>query len=305
MPRAPFSQLLAAADLANATRVVVHHEAFDKPVCAIKVNNGNCVRYWHVLRAAYPTSGYWPLIVTYIPNGEPPPWEQLVEEETDQLFSRFFFEEEAEHRGKGCKSPEPRKIIEASRDAEVHYALEAAQLGFNIELPGDVQFRLDRLVEEYGQAPSVQDTIARVEESEATPWVAIEQAIFAWELAQGKLKKPRHPPYWYEPREPLALLLLPIADGFDALAHIHWWGSFTLGTPATMALMRSWNRDHGAELMCHYGTVLQLHVPQPLTDPLAAFNVAAAMETICMQGSASESAWEMLGAGHWHLHNRP
>ena len=304
MPNEAFSRLLASTAFPKARHIVLQHEAFDRPLCAVQVDHGNSVHMWKDLRREFSTSGYWPLVVSYIGSGSAS-WDETVLRETKDQFSRFYFEEESQAGRKGAKTPDPRAILDASVNTEFTYALEAKQLEDTADLQDEMNWRLERLVEAYGAVPDRDDLIRQVEASVHPQRHALEQGIFEWELQRGEHRREPRAPFWYEPEDPLALLLLPIADGFDALAHIHWWGSFALGTPATIALMRSWNSRHGAELMCHYGTVLQLHVAQPIADPREAFEVAAAMEVICMQESPSETAWDLLGARHWHLHNRP
>lgn len=204
----------------------------------------------------------------------------------------------------GASSPEPEAIIAAAAFQNPDLALREYQRSIHISPKEEADWQLEELQRIYGRAPDL-NRLLNHGETEIPSWIAVQQAAFQWELEHGLQPGEMPPPFWYEPAEPIALLLLPIESGADALAYIHWWGSSTIGTPSVIALLRSWQHMFGAEIMCHYGTVLQLHVGLPLTSPLDAFSVASQLETICMNNSIRESAWRLLGASHWHLHNRP
>ena len=66
---------------------------------------------------------------------------------------------------------------------------------------------------------------------------------------------------WYEPiNQTLALLLLPVQNSWEILAYIHWYGAGYLGSDQVMAMLKYWHEQYEIELVCHYGTMLQLTV---------------------------------------------
>ncbi len=169
----------------------------------------------------------------------------------------------------------------------------------------DIDWELERLERLYGQAPAREELELSLLDESTPAWVSYQRAAFDWERRNG-LKPPSYPPVaWYEPNEPMALLLLPVANPAHVLAHLHWWGSSTLGSPAIIALLRRWQRDFGAELVCHFGTMLEFFVERPPRDQDQAFALAMELEVIAPSGSIGELAWHLTEADRWFVHNRP
>jgi hypothetical protein len=277
---------------------------FTQLVHAVEVDNESAIPLWHALRAQFSTSGYWPLIVCYWCAPQPN-WETLVRSETENLMSRFYFDEEVQRGLMGMSSAAANDIVRKSKEVDPLQALDACQRQSDFDPNRDAAWQIENLAREYGVAPAADTLCQQLTASAEAPSVAFQRAMFEWELSQGLRPREVREPYRYQPTEPQALLLLPIEDGFDALAHIHWFGSHTIGTPSVIALLRQWHAKYGVELMCHYGTMLELNVTRPISEPREAFAAAAQLETICMQESAREAAWQLLGASHWHMHNRP
>jgi hypothetical protein len=80
---------------------------------------------------------------------------------------------------------------------------------------------------------------------------------------------------WYDPGSPQrTILLLPTPNAWETLAYINWYGSDQDGTPVAMAFLKEWQELYQADLVHHYGTILQFLVHQPPTQPEDAFELA-------------------------------
>ncbi len=118
---------------------------------------------------------------------------------------------------------------------------------------------------------------------------------------------------WYVPSaQPVALVLLPDPVSEHALAHVHWFAAHSgLPTHEVIALLRDWRERHDAELVAHWGTMLQLVVGRPPATldesrPLARAQELIARDTTFLAGVSSEHhARALVGRDRWFLHSRP
>lgn len=117
---------------------------------------------------------------------------------------------------------------------------------------------------------------------------------------------------WFTPPGlPLALLFLPTASGSDALAYVHYYGATARDSANFVAILRRWRAHWGAELVAHYGTVLQFVVERPPRSFQAAYSLAreqivVAPCTTALQGiSVKAHAAALVGRATWFLHERP
>jgi hypothetical protein len=117
---------------------------------------------------------------------------------------------------------------------------------------------------------------------------------------------------WYEPiNQPLALLLLPVKNSWEILAYIHWYGASYLGSDQVMAMLKYWHRKYEIELVCHYGTMLQLTAKNKPKTCKEALQLAIEQEiiapctTILPGISVMDHACCLLKSDSWFLHERP
>ena len=70
---------------------------------------------------------------------------------------------------------------------------------------------------------------------------------------------------WPDPPGPPAVILLPVANGWDSLVHFDLGpAGGALGSVGKLiAVLRSWHDRYGAELVANWGTVLQFVVARP------------------------------------------
>ena len=295
-------ELLRHARLPQADHVTLSSPRFARPLHVVAIDHAQARSAWVGLRARFEQTGYWPLIVSYITNGAPGSWREVVGSETDDLFNRFEFEMEVEI-GR-LDDPDPAAVLRASRLDDPQRAIAERVGRFHFDRVEEVSWIVEVLQQQFGAAPAENELLQALDREPRPSRHAVERVAFDWLLRHGGLKKTTDP-FWYEPTTPMAMLLLPIAAPEDALAYIHWYGAGSIGSGNVIALLRQWREKDGAELMCHYGTVLQLHVARPVQSAQRAFEIAGDLEVICMQENAIESAAAILGSTHWHLHNRP
>lgn len=117
---------------------------------------------------------------------------------------------------------------------------------------------------------------------------------------------------WYEPiNQPLALLLLPVKNSWEILAYLHWFGAESLGSDQVMAMLKYWHDKYHIELVCHYGTMLQLTVKNKPKTCQEALQLAIEQEIIApcttmLPGvSLEDHACVLLKSDTWFLHERP
>lgn len=297
--------LLSRTSYPRAEHVSIGNEYFSSLIHAIRVDHSNARTMWSQLRTQFAESGYWPLVVSYIVNGAPGSWQQVVQSETGQLFSRFYFEEEVAAKLPGMRSVDPKDIVASANSSDPVREIQRFQQRSYGTAAENAGWICDSVGRTFGVAPRPEQLLRRLSEKSTSPGADLQGLAFDWLQSEGPGLSKTHEPFWYEPKDTLAILLLPISSPSDALAFVHWWGCHTIGTPSVICLLRDWQRQYGAELMCHYGTVLQLSVTTPITSPSDAFHVASQLESICMQHGFVESASGLLGATHWHMHNRP
>lgn len=117
---------------------------------------------------------------------------------------------------------------------------------------------------------------------------------------------------WFDPSpQAVVIVLLPITSGAESLAYLHWYAAETVGSEALIAVLKDWEQAYGAELVAHFGTMLQFVVsrpPQTLDQAfaLAAQQYAVAPCTLALPGvSLREHVRALMHTDKWFLHERP
>ncbi|MGH9225887.1 MAG: DUF4253 domain-containing protein [Acidimicrobiales bacterium] len=118
---------------------------------------------------------------------------------------------------------------------------------------------------------------------------------------------------WPDPPGPPAVLLLPVANGWDTLVHfdLHPSGGALGSVGRLIAVVRSWHERFGAELVANWGTALQFAVARPPTTfdeawPLALEQVAVAPGTTGLPAVLlRHHAQALVGRRTWLLHQSP
>jgi hypothetical protein len=170
-----------------------------------------------------------------------------------------------------------------------------------------IPFELEDTTSRCGSAPSR----AELERLKVSTDHDLERVLLEFELANGASINPedsRHA--WFQP-DYAALLLLPTRDSSESLAYLNWFGTSDFGSEHYIALLRSWQERFGAELVAHYGTMLQFLVSRPPTRledawPLACEHDLAGGSTLGPPGiKVRDYARALIGWDRWFLHDRP
>ena len=121
--------------------------------------------------------------------------------------------------------------------------------------------------------------------------------------------------YWFEPSEdqPTAMMFLPTPAPWASVAFESWYAEDDPQTGAAqlVALLKRWHDAYGAELVAHWGTMLQFHVERPPRDieqarALAREQLLVAPCTALLPGTHPEMhAAALMRSNSWFLHERP
>lgn len=282
------------------------HRAF-----AIAVPLGQDLAAWSLMRSHLTVTHRYPVLV--LPwVSSPGGWEQQVLE--NDFFSRFFYQEEPFQSTPPLTAPEaiaacasqvnlddflrqPPTLGDSTLDLEIEYALAATQ-------------------QQFGCSPPLSDVKALVQSGVITSPMALERWLFEWELQTADFQRAIAPPDisyldWYSPHCPTVLMLLPTVNGWESLAYLHWYGASNVGSAIAIGFLQRWYERYHAELVCHYGTMLQFQVGRPPTIPRTAFELAweqyaLAPCTLQLPGIAlRDHARSVRSLHHWFLHERP
>jgi hypothetical protein len=271
---------------------------------AIAVTSENAIEAWKLLRSHLDRTQRYPVVTTCW-SGFGETWEQRMKDE--DLFSRFYFDEEYPE----VLSPEAiiAKADSYSKADLDRYLSSQAQI-YTYDLEQQLLSALENTKESFGFAPSVSEI---KELAKISTILDIEHCLSNWEyeLEQSKNSKPTlYLEYqdWFEPRnQVLALVLLPNPHSWNALAYLSWFG----GSKNAIYLIKQWYQKFGAELVCHYGTMLQFFVKCPPPDRQIAFDlawqhIALAQCTTALPGvSIRDHARALLELDRWFIHERP
>lgn len=256
---------------------------------------------WKTARTLVSRTGRWPIIST-LWNAKQG-FVQRVEDE--DIFSRFYFEE-APNSG----DVRPASIIERSHgvDASVFAATLRADFDAWVTdgMPANeiLAYQIEQTRRVFGVAPEPSDYAAETSVSE----LSVEKWLFDWESANAPAQNARQwrvP--WFTPENAL-ILFLPTASSWESLAYLNWFGTSDFGTEKYIALGKYWEKEFGAELVCHYGTMLQCLVSNPPQAPLLAYDLA--LQHVSAGRSTSGGAIRhysrgLVGSDRWFLHDRP
>jgi hypothetical protein len=117
---------------------------------------------------------------------------------------------------------------------------------------------------------------------------------------------------WFTPTGATFLLFLPTPGGFEAPAYLSFYGmDGPAGSARLIALLRDWKRQFGAELVAHWGTMLQFIVERPPADADEAWDIAWQHDVIAnsLLGQSGveirHHAAMLMRERRWFLHERP
>jgi hypothetical protein len=276
--------------------------AIDQSAFVIDIAPSDRLIAWTVLRAQIGQTGRYPLATaTWGGDGD--------------FFSRWWYEQEKYPDLPGDVSP--RTILASLGVADSVGFLAARERQISEDIPGYIDQECDRTRRRFGSDPPADHMKALAEQGVIRSYIDIERWLFQWErstLGDAIALPPEYTGYldWFEPAEsPAVIVLLPCLESWQTLAYCHWYGALLSGTATAMQLLEQWQREYQAELVCHYGTMLQFQVGRPPSTPEQAFQLAweqTAMAecTIIPAGiSLRDHARSLLALDRWFLFERP
>ena len=144
----------------------------------------------------------------------------------------------------------------------------------------------------------------------------IDRWMLDWQTQHGaRYLGDTDPAPWFEPDgDDCFLLFLPTPNGEESLAYIHFWSEEAVpgATPEVLiAMLRSWRENHGADLVAHWGTMLQFVVTRPPTSMDDARSLAwehyrvAPCTTLLPGQEVRDYARSLVSTDRWFLHERP
>mgnify|MGYP002279999387 FL=1 len=280
---------------------------------AIEVNLANAITAWQTLHSLMKTTERYPVIVAdFEERGN---WSKAVERSKDEIFSRFPYDYECPE----SEENSPRSIINRAESLELAEVLQSypeETYSSQEELQEEIERELSITEENYAIAPRVSEVMKALENKSPT-LTEIERFLFHWENDHVEAEKLQDNVFldyldWYEPMSRMGILLLPIQNSWETLAYLSFFGAEGRGeAEKAMTVLKSWQQRFGAELVAHYGTMLEFIVQRVPTDAEAAFQLAweqsaIAPCTVILPGvSLREHARALLQSQRWFLHERP
>lgn len=267
---------------------------------AIEIPIENIEKNWKLVNKLLKSSNMTPVISSYWSDCKN--FKKTVMEE--DIFSRFYFDEAPKA---GCVNP--KEIIKRSESVDVDSFLK------NLLNEENKYSALEDLFDdllEYELDQSLYFTNNKVTKADIPKELTTRYDLDLWlmkkELLNGGLGIREHGRVSLYNPDNAYILILPIESTWEALAYINWFGTSDYGSEYYIALGKRWEKEYGAELYCHYGTMLQCVVERPPTDPLLAWELACCHDLIAsctFSHSVRYYANGLVDNGYWFLHERP
>ncbi len=290
--------------LEKSRLAVLEISGLDSEILAISIApESNLLECWQLMREKLALTQRWPVIVCGWDGGN---WINSISFE----FSRHVFNNES-----------TQSLINRAEqlDVEAFFHQQANtrdEWWTPITINQTIESELELTRNQFGAAPSQQQLQSYLDSQRGDPQLAIESYLFNWELQyfpqQAISSVPNDYWDWYQPENQfLALALLPTQESWQTLVYLHWYAAETIGSDLAAAILKSWQSRYGAEIVAHYGTMLQLLSQKRPIQPQLAFQLAwqqytIAPCTLALPGvSLRDHARALLHQSKWFLHERP
>jgi len=301
-------ELLSGTFLSEADMIQLDIPMTQSVALAIAVNLENSLAAWYLLKDLMPQTQRYPVITAcWGSNGGN--WQKTVNDE--DFFSRFYFGEEYPNLDLS-----PEAIIARANSIssqELDNFLDESDRFNTYNLEEQIFTELANTSSIFGIAPLISELQAIVRSGQISTIVDIEKYLFDWELqhiADIPALSHQETTYldWYQPNgQTMALILLPTPHSWETLAYLSWYGGSKMAIP----LLQKWHQFYEADLVCHYGTMLQLLVGKRPSTPQEAFKLAseqvllAPCTTLLSGVSIRDHARSLLKINRWFIHERP
>lgn len=292
---AVLTELLAQTKFASRTWETVPVLDSDETVLVASCCEGEAREFWATLRDLVQKTGRWPVV------------SEASSVDLEDLFSRFYFEEEP-----SAEDISPRGVAAHARTLSAVDTLVALDDESEIEWSELVDYELSATEQACGEVPAPEVVAGACLDGKplASSW-DLDRWLLAWELEQGASieQLAQRQDGFSEPS--MIILLLPTSNSWEALGYLHWYGAGTVGSPACMALGYSWQKRWGAEIYAHFGTMFECVVSTPPKTLEEAWPLAREQHLLAPYSlHASGLPTRHLAAGlvnhdHWFFHERP
>jgi hypothetical protein len=312
--------LLENTILADAKVITIDIPESGDRAFAIQINPENGIEAWNLLRSLLDITKCYPVIIEGV---EFPPTDYEDRMQNKDLFPRWWYEQEV--NGREDKAVDIKSIISRSKTFDVDKCIEDDDDYFweQFEDEERAEFLMGEITcikERYGIAPTLDQLQLIVTGDGEHEALNLEKWLFEWEIDHNPLDQvvaltdkirqgdwfdhfPKHSRH-------IALLLLPTEYGWETLAYLHWYGSGSITSGGAIAFLKRWYENYQAELICHWGTIIDLKVPKLPQTIQEAFNLAIehntfSSYTVSNHGFIREYARELMLRYHWSFHERP
>lgn len=278
-------------------------------VVAVSCSGGEVRSVWTAARSVLATTGRWPVVVASSAGAE-------VDSGDEVVFSRVGYEPPGGpghlelFGGQALADTAPEAVIARARTLTVEAAMRSLRRTEAMYCEPAAEYLASHLQHtrlSLGAAPSAEDVLAGVGRG-ATVEV-MERWLYDWELARfGRAASPWPGPVTttFAPTGPCAVLFLPTPDSWNAVAYLSYFGAWRAGHEELSALMREWHRRYGAELVAHWGTMLEFTVDRPPVDADAwELGTQISLVAQSLQQPIRHIAADLLTTHSWFLHERP
>lgn len=205
-----------------------------------------------------------------------------------------------------------QELIAGAGELALDECLQALSERYGESIEECLEADLAALEDRYGTAPSIADVLASLpDEANA---IDIARHLYDWLVAQGMTPSADCSHLqWYQPsgNDVCTIVLLPTMTSSEAPAFLHWYGAEAAGSEVVIAALERWRRRYGAELVAHFGTMLQLTCakrPASIDEALqlAHEQYLIAQCTLALPGvSLLDHALALMATDRWFLHERP
>ena len=305
-------ELLATTSLSGRAMKVLEIPEDDAVALAIETVASSALDDWRILRSMVDETRRWPVVVTAWSGSVD--WQEAIDGE--MLLGRASYQHE---EGKQIDDVAPLRVLEraAAIDAQAELNERARLQRFRPGALTDedcIEIATEGCENRFGEAPNPETLRAILTGDTREPRLALERYVARWEDERRDANDDTVPTAhqsWFEPTEPMAILLLPCLHGWAVPAFLPFFGAESSGSPLLIASLRSWQQRFGAELVAHYGTMLQFLVTRPPADFDQALHVAweherlAECTTVLPGVALRDHARALLELDRWFLHERP
>ncbi|MDS3861795.1 DUF4253 domain-containing protein [Thermosynechococcaceae cyanobacterium BACA0444] len=308
---AELAALIADTDLADHSILALDIPESNQKALAIAIELDQDLAAWQLMHSYGEQTQRYPVITT-LWGADAGNWEQEIK--GADLFSRFYYQEEAEARGH--QEIAPAEIIARVAAVELEPLLSQESDLDDQAWEAELSYGLAITTRILGVTPSPAELQAFQASTPIRSRQALEWWLWNWEVNYS-LEQNITPAMttshldWFEPGMTKALLLLPTPHSWECLAYLHWFGACQVGTEVAMSFLKRWQEQYQAALVCHYGTMLQFQVGRPPQSLDAAWQLAweqytLAPYTLDAAGIAPRhQAQALLNLDRWFLHERP